>query len=107
MCYVYPLVSFNVQNVGGNSAALVVADPEIRQTQLTEEDEFLLLACDGLFDVFTSQEVVNTVRAMMLKMPPDQIVNICPHSFYLLQTNIHTHLHTDPEDLRTCMMISK
>ena len=31
-------------------------------TTLTENDQFLLLACDGLFDVFTSEELVKFVK---------------------------------------------
>jgi len=34
---------------------------------LTDEDQFLLLACDGLFDVFSPEEVVNFVRTHMLR----------------------------------------
>ena len=32
-----------------------------------EEDQFLLLGCDGLFDVYTPAEVVTFVRDQMLK----------------------------------------
>lgn len=42
--------------------ALVTAVPEIRMQPLCKEDEFLLLACDGLFDVFTSQEATDFVK---------------------------------------------
>ena len=36
-------------------------------TTITEDDQFLLLACDGLFDVFTPEDVVSCVRANMEK----------------------------------------
>lgn len=32
-----------------------------------EQDQFLLLACDGLFDVFTPEEAVAFVRTSMEK----------------------------------------
>ena len=32
-------------------------------TTITENDQFLLLACDGLFDVFSPEEVVTFVKA--------------------------------------------
>lgn len=32
-----------------------------------EEDQFLLLGCDGLFDVYTPEEVVVFVREQMLR----------------------------------------
>merc|ERR1712004_455450 len=40
----------------GGSEPLVIAKPEIRVEKVTANDEFLLLGCDGLFDVFGSQE---------------------------------------------------
>jgi len=44
---------------------LIVAEPEIQITSITPNDQFLLLACDGLFDVFTGEEVVRFVRTNM------------------------------------------
>jgi len=40
----------------------VTAVPEVRSLELTEEDEFLVLACDGCFELLTSQQVVACVR---------------------------------------------
>eukprot|EP00928_Gymnodinium_smaydae_P040614 TRINITY_DN2752_c0_g1_i1.p1 TRINITY_DN2752_c0_g1~~TRINITY_DN2752_c0_g1_i1.p1 ORF type:complete len:423 (+),score=98.07 TRINITY_DN2752_c0_g1_i1:98-1366(+) len=40
----------------------VVAVPEIRTLELTPDDEFLVLGCDGVFELNTSQEVVDIVR---------------------------------------------
>lgn len=39
----------------------VVCIPDIRRCQLTENDRFIVLACDGLWKVFTSQEVISVV----------------------------------------------
>ena len=36
---------------------IVTAVPEVRQLALQPGDEFLLLACDGIWDVLTNQEV--------------------------------------------------
>ena len=36
---------------------IVTAVPEVRQLALQSGDEFLLLACDGIWDVLTNQEV--------------------------------------------------
>ncbi|KYF46163.1 protein phosphatase 2C domain-containing protein [Toxoplasma gondii ARI] len=49
---------------------LVIAAPEIRRIALTPSDEFLLLACDGLFDVFSSDEAVAFIRRRLSAMPP-------------------------------------
>lgn len=37
--------------------AQVVATPDIEQFTLEDGDEFLILACDGIWDVLTNQEV--------------------------------------------------
>eukprot|EP01041_Mallomonas_annulata_P002450 gene2450-4758_t len=42
---------------------LITAEPDIQATTITDRDQFLLLACDGLFDVFTPEDVVQFVRA--------------------------------------------
>ncbi|CAA2966532.1 probable phosphatase 2C 22 [Olea europaea subsp. europaea] len=38
------------------------AEPELMSTKLTSEDEFLILGCDGVWDVFMSQNAVDFAR---------------------------------------------
>lgn len=38
------------------------AEPELISTKLTEEDEFLIIGCDGIWDVFRSQNAVDFAR---------------------------------------------
>lgn len=42
------------------------AEPEVTHEPVHPQDEFLVLACDGVFDVMTSQQVVNFVRRRLL-----------------------------------------
>ncbi|CAE7458062.1 unnamed protein product [Symbiodinium natans] len=51
---------------------LVIAEPEIRVEQLCPEDEFLFMACDGLFAVFSCQEAVDFLHARLAAMPPNE-----------------------------------
>ena len=37
----------------------------VQVTTITEKDNFLLVACDGLFDVFTGEDVVKFVKENM------------------------------------------
>merc|ERR1712007_8127 len=40
----------------------VIAVPEIKTVELTEDDEFVVLGCDGVFELNSSQTVVDIVR---------------------------------------------
>jgi serine/threonine protein phosphatase PrpC len=46
---------------------LITAEPEIESLTLSDDDNFILLACDGLYDVFTNEEVVEFVKVEMLQ----------------------------------------
>ncbi|KAJ7644114.1 phosphatase 2C-like domain-containing protein [Roridomyces roridus] len=41
---------------------IITADPDVTCHEITEEDEFLVLACDGIWDCLSSQQVVNFIR---------------------------------------------
>ncbi|KAF9241184.1 PP2C-domain-containing protein [Melanogaster broomeanus] len=40
----------------------ITADPDVTIHEITDEDEFLVLACDGIWDCLTSQQVVDFIR---------------------------------------------
>ncbi|ESQ46679.1 hypothetical protein EUTSA_v10000194mg [Eutrema salsugineum] len=46
----------------GSNGGPLIAEPEIMSTKLTEEDEFLIIGCDGVWDVFMSQNAVDFAR---------------------------------------------
>ncbi|KAI3683692.1 hypothetical protein L1987_84205 [Smallanthus sonchifolius] len=44
---------------------LLIAEPDVRQMVLTDDDEFMIIACDGIWDVFANQEAVSLVRRQL------------------------------------------
>merc|ERR1711937_934804 len=46
---------------------MITALPDVKHIKLTDEDEFLILACDGIWNVMTSQEAIDFVRDRLEK----------------------------------------
>lgn len=44
------------------STSPLIAEPEFRRARLNDDDEFLILGCDGIWDVMSSQQAVCEVR---------------------------------------------
>jgi protein phosphatase 2C family protein 2/3 len=44
------------------SSSPLIAEPELQQIILTEDDEFLIIGCDGIWDVMSSQQAVSLAR---------------------------------------------
>jgi protein phosphatase PTC2/3 len=45
----------------GGHRQIIVADPEIRVFSVEDSMDYVLLACDGIFDKLTNKEVIQTV----------------------------------------------
>jgi len=45
-----------------NGKGPLIADPELKSVKLTKDDEFLIIGCDGIWDVFRSQNAVDIAR---------------------------------------------
>ncbi|CAG9336276.1 unnamed protein product [Blepharisma stoltei] len=53
---------------------IISAYPDIRRETLTPNDEFMVLACDGVWDMLTSQQCVSFVRERINTKPLQQII---------------------------------
>lgn len=56
---------------------MITALPDVRTLMIDqEEDEFMILACDGIWNCMSSQDVVDFVRPRILKNP-EKLSLIC------------------------------
>ena len=46
---------------------VIIPEPDITEIELTGDEEFLVVACDGLWDVMTSEDVRAFVKKFMTK----------------------------------------
>lgn len=66
------LGDWHMKNPKG-SACPLSAEPELQETDLSEDDEFLIMGCDGLWDVMSSQCAVTIVRKeLMIHNDPER-----------------------------------
>ncbi|XP_010249924.1 PREDICTED: probable protein phosphatase 2C 57 isoform X2 [Nelumbo nucifera] len=56
------LGDWHMEGMKGQHGGPLSAEPEMMSTMLTEEDEFLIMGCDGIWDVFRSQNAVDFAR---------------------------------------------
>lgn len=56
------LGDWHMEGMKGGDGGPLSAEPELMSTTLMEEDEFLIIGCDGIWDVFRSQNAVDFAR---------------------------------------------
>lgn len=61
-----------VPNIGP-SAQMITAEPDIKQVTLNSDDEFIILACDGIWDCLTNEEAVKYVLDRIDTQSPKEI----------------------------------
>jgi len=53
-----------------------LAAPDVIVKTITDDWEFILIACDGIWDVLSNEEVLKFVRARVAQeMPPETVEN--------------------------------
>lgn len=56
------LGDWHMEGMKSRNGGPLSAEPELMTAKLTEEDEFLIIGCDGIWDVFRSQNAVDFAR---------------------------------------------
>ena len=78
------LGDYEYKNVEGKSQCeqLVSPEPELYVEKRTDDDQFLVLACDGIWDVMTNEEVCTYIRSRFLittdvELITNQVIDTC------------------------------
>eukprot|EP01105_Mastigella_eilhardi_P002723 TRINITY_DN134_c1_g1_i1.p1 TRINITY_DN134_c1_g1~~TRINITY_DN134_c1_g1_i1.p1 ORF type:complete len:366 (+),score=93.56 TRINITY_DN134_c1_g1_i1:59-1099(+) len=58
-------------------AQIISGYPDIRTLKITEEEEFVVLGCDGIWDVMSSQDVVTYVSKWLSENPEARLSSLC------------------------------
>lgn len=54
---------------------IITANPELYSLEIVADDEFLVLGCDGIWESWTSQQIVDYLRERFLKLEGDQLMS--------------------------------
>jgi len=58
---------YKTNNKLSPDAQIITAYPEVRVVPLVDQDEFLILACDGIWDCYSNQELIDIVRPKLVQ----------------------------------------
>jgi serine/threonine protein phosphatase PrpC len=53
----------------------VISEPEIKEFNLTEEDKFLIIASDGIWEFISNEECINFVKDYYIKGEGNECIN--------------------------------
>ena len=71
---------------------IIAACPDIISRDITGSHEFIIMACDGIWDVMSNQEVVQFVRARIAQRAEPSVVSnsiTCTYYYTLLSCAYH------------------
>ena len=85
---------------------MVIVDPEVRKFPRQQNDQFIMMACDGIWDCVTSDEGINKMRdALAKKKTSDPISNIIEDLFEeIIATDIFSSGGVGTDNM-TCIII--
>lgn len=49
--------------------------PEVKKVPIKDEHDFIVVACDGIWDCFTNEQIIKLIRSKREKGPKNGIIN--------------------------------
>lgn len=74
---------FALKNMGGSPDSMIVSvKPDVMHIELEPQDEFVIVACDGVWDMMTNEQAVGFVRDEVanhgdLSLACEELMNAC------------------------------
>ena len=95
------------ENLGGMKN-VVVALPDITEIELDDEFNFLVLGCDGIFDVLSNEEILECVKIVIKEKDIKDLtnVNLSELCGYIADMIIKSSLAKDSYDNVSCIVIA-
>ena len=95
------------ENLGGKKN-VVVALPDITEIELDEDFNFLVIGCDGIFDVLTNEQIWECVKIVIKekKIEEKQNINISELCGDISDMIIKSSLALDSFDNVSCIVVS-
>ena len=87
---------------------VVVALPDITEIELDEDFNFIVLGCDGIFDVLSNEEILECVKIVLKEKKITDLnnVNISELCGYIADMIIKSSLAKDSYDNVSCVVVA-
>ena len=101
-----PLISILCSFFEGPTEQLVSPEPEFyMKRRESDKDEFLVLACDGVWDVMTNEDICSFISARMrvtdnLEQIANEVIDTCLHKVITKQSTVWKLVGSSPPPLK-------
>ena len=95
------------ENYGGNKTA-IIALPDINEIELDNEYNFIVMGCDGIFDVLKNEELLECVEIVLKEKKINDLKNVDMHKLCgdIAAMIIKSSLAKDSFDNVSCIVIA-
>ena len=95
------------ENYGGNKTA-IIALPDINEIELDNEYNFIVMGCDGIFDVLKNDELLECVEIVLKEKKINNLKNVDMHKLCgdIAAMIIKSSLAKDSFDNVSCIVIA-
>lgn len=89
MCWTFGDYEAKLTNWGGNPK-VVIAVPEVKQFEISNEHDFILMGCDGIFDKMNNFDAINSVWKSVSENKYDSIHQYAAVGIdYVMKNSLH------------------